>query len=279
MGEINKPHGDFNAGDLIIASYINDQFNTLYNEINGNLDGYNIADGSLTPEKIKDEYRYDEFLKGMNNWVINGFTLSKADNAYSIGSGTAWILSEYTTSSGGSGELTSGEEAVIFCDNSGNIIKSSVLNQGNYANYLPLYFLKYEGTSITSYDLRMYSPMAIQQYRSSQAISSLPYNSPVFAFWLTPYSNINIHAMITGNATSSGTLKCTIYGRDTYSSTDYLTIINVYNSVTGYFVFPVIFSILGSYSSVYLTYVSVTLSSGAEPTDMACRLFMNTIRR
>lgn len=43
MAIVTKPHGDFvNNVDVANATYVDDQFNTLYNLVNGNLDSTNV---------------------------------------------------------------------------------------------------------------------------------------------------------------------------------------------------------------------------------------------
>jgi|GEM_PF-5208833 len=177
MATISRPHGNYNAGDLIIASQINDDFNTVYSEVNGGLDNDNIKPYSLQPDRIVDEYRYDNYLKEMPNFVYSGFTLSTNGANYTIGNGTCWILSKKVTSPGGSGTLSNNEEGIIYCDSTGTIVKSSsILNE-----HCPLYYLYYNGTSITSWDLRQWSPAASFMYYSyTTGISTFPWTSSNF---------------------------------------------------------------------------------------------------
>ncbi len=54
MGKIPPPTGNYTAGDLAFGGYIKDDLTTIVQKLNGNIDGSNITDATMSSADIKD---------------------------------------------------------------------------------------------------------------------------------------------------------------------------------------------------------------------------------
>ena len=90
MGTVSKPY-DFTTG-VIDPDEVNDDFDTLYTLVNGNLSTVNIEDGTLTDDEMSTEVkpvtRYDE---NFQSHVHSGMALSTSGLTATCAVGTAYV--------------------------------------------------------------------------------------------------------------------------------------------------------------------------------------------
>lgn len=138
MGTVTRPNS-FVAGNTIVASEVNDDFNTLYNEFNGNIENSNIdAAAAIAASKIN---------FGTSVWVRSVLSLATSD----ISTGTGkdeftipatipsgkWVIEsvevEVDTAPGSSKTLTVdvNKAGTTILSSAISITNSSVLSTGN----------------------------------------------------------------------------------------------------------------------------------------------------
>jgi hypothetical protein len=104
MGTISKPN-TFSPNATISSSAVNDNFDTAYNAINGNLDANNLATGAVTTAKIADSNVTTVKLADAN--VTTAKLADASVTASKLSSGAITLVTPITSSTGQTGISTS----------------------------------------------------------------------------------------------------------------------------------------------------------------------------
>ena len=156
MATIVKPN-TFSAGATIVAAEHNDNFDTIYDEFNGNIDNDNIkasagivdtklatisTAGKINPTAISNHVKADYFhwfSQSAGNLTVTGtgftakgvtllsFANGKQQFSIGFGDGTRYRCAYFSTAGNGTWNATSGSVSCLYFDAS-NVISASTTN-------------------------------------------------------------------------------------------------------------------------------------------------------
>ena len=151
MGTVSKPH-DFTTG-VIDPDEVNDDFDTLYTLVNGNLSTVNIEDGTLINDDMSTEVKpVTRFDENFQSHVYSGMALSTDGATATVATGTAYVdgvrvvtgaLSSNACDTTAAGTLTT------YVDLSKTGAFSWNKNETASSGYMRLYSVSCDSTEIT----------------------------------------------------------------------------------------------------------------------------------
>ena len=167
MSTISKPF-TFTTG-IISATEMNDNFDTVYTEVNGNLDGANIKDGGITNAELDPSVssvtRYDE---NFQDHVLSGFGCTDAGLIATVAIGTAYVKGvRVVTTAASSKTLVNGE--TFYCDVSSTGTYTWTASTSTSANSIRLWKAVAAAGSLTLTDLRKMKPVNATEMEANAA--------------------------------------------------------------------------------------------------------------
>jgi len=169
MSIISKPFR-FSTG-VIDPDKVNSDFDTLYTEINGNLDSANIAEGGINADNLNDSIspsiRWDETFR---NYVVSDLVVTNSGLDCVVTAGIAYISGNRVTPS--SSGHTVADDATTYCDLSSDGTFSWNSNASPLDGYLRLWKIVSATGDCVLTDMRNFAPLSVWDLESTLVSTS-----------------------------------------------------------------------------------------------------------